>query len=69
MTRTAPMIIIPYKIFQLHKYITVWHYAIDPLILGVCKMTWDTFSAADKKMMMEKIPKRRPTSKGRKLAA
>ncbi len=47
------VIIIPYKIFQLHKYITVWHYAIDPLILGVSKTTWDTFSAADKKMMQQ----------------
>ena len=47
------VIIIPYKIAQLHKYITVWHYAIDPLILGVSKMTWDTFTAADKKMMQQ----------------
>ncbi len=47
------VVIIPYKIFQLHKYITVWHYAIDPLILGVSKVTWDTFTAADKKMMQQ----------------
>ncbi len=47
------VIIIPYKIFQLHKYMTVWHYAIDPLILGVSTMTWDTFTAADKKMMQQ----------------
>jgi len=47
------VIIIPYKIAQLHKYITVWHYAIDPLILGVSKMTWDTFTAADKRMMQQ----------------
>ncbi len=49
------VIIIPYKIAQMHKYITVWHYAIDPLILGVSKMTWDTFSAADKKMMQQAV--------------
>jgi tripartite ATP-independent transporter DctP family solute receptor len=49
------VIIIPYKIFQMHKYITVWHYAIDPLILGVSKLTWDTFSAADKKMMQQAV--------------
>jgi TRAP-type transport system periplasmic protein len=49
------VIIIPYKIFQMHKYITVWHYAIDPLILGVSKMTWDTFTAADKKMMQQAV--------------
>jgi TRAP-type C4-dicarboxylate transport system substrate-binding protein len=47
------VIIIPYKIFQMHKYITIWHYAIDPLILGASKMTWDTFSAADKTMMLQ----------------
>jgi len=47
------VIIIPYKIAQLHKYITVWHYAIDPLILGVSKTTWDTFTAADKRMMQQ----------------
>ena len=49
------VIIIPYKIAQLHKYITVWHYAIDPLILGVSKTTWDTFTAADKKMMQQAV--------------
>jgi len=47
------VIIIPYKIAQLHKYITVWHYAIDPLILGVSKTTWETFTAADKRMMQQ----------------
>ena len=47
------VIIIPYKIAQLHKYITVWHYAIDPLILGASKTTWDTFTAADKRMMQQ----------------
>ncbi len=45
------VVIIPYKIFQYHKYITVWHYTIDPLILGVCKKTWDSFSLEDRKMM------------------
>jgi len=49
------VIIIPYKISQMHKYITVWHYAIDPLILGVSKMTWDTFTASDKKMMQQAV--------------
>ena len=49
------VIILPYKIAQMHKYITVWHYAIDPLILGVSKSTWDTFTAADKKMMQQAV--------------
>ncbi len=47
------VIILPYKIFQMHKYMTVWHYAIDPLILGASKPTWDSFTAADKKMMQQ----------------
>jgi TRAP-type transport system periplasmic protein len=49
------VIIIPYKIAQMHKYLTVWHYAIDPLILGVSKTTWDTFTAADKRMMQQAV--------------
>lgn len=49
------VIILPYKIAQMHKFITVWHYAIDPLILGVSKSTWDTFTAADKKMMQQAV--------------
>ncbi len=49
------VIILPYKIFQMHKYITIWHYAIDPLILGVSKGTWDSFSAADRRMMQQAV--------------
>jgi len=28
-------LIIPYKLWAVHSYITLWHYAIDPLILAV----------------------------------
>ncbi len=41
-------VIIPNKLWQVHKYATVWHYAIDPLILSVSKEVWDSFSAKDK---------------------
>ncbi|MBP6942110.1 MAG: DctP family TRAP transporter solute-binding subunit [Syntrophorhabdaceae bacterium] len=41
-------VIIPNKLWQVHKYATVWRYAIDPLILGVSKEVWDGFSAQDK---------------------
>ncbi|MDD5008299.1 MAG: DctP family TRAP transporter solute-binding subunit [Syntrophorhabdaceae bacterium] len=41
-------VIIPNKLWQVHKYATIWHYAIDPLILGVSKEVWDGFSAQDK---------------------
>jgi TRAP-type transport system periplasmic protein len=41
-------VIIPSKLWTVHKNITLWHYAIDPLILGVSKLTWDSLTAADK---------------------
>jgi tripartite ATP-independent transporter DctP family solute receptor len=44
-------IIIPNKLWEFHKYITVWHYTIDPLILGVSKVTWDTFDQKDKEII------------------
>ncbi len=47
------IVIIPYKIFEFHKYITIWNYAIDPLILGVNKRTWNGFSEKDKKILEE----------------
>jgi len=40
-------IIIPYKLWQVHKYCTFWNYVIDPLILAVSKETWNTFDAND----------------------
>ncbi len=47
------VIIIPYKIYQYHKYITIWHYTIDPLILAVNKDTLKSFSAEDQKMIQQ----------------
>lgn len=41
-------VIIPNKLWQVHKYMTVWKYAIDPLILGVSKEVWDGFPQKDK---------------------
>jgi tripartite ATP-independent transporter DctP family solute receptor len=41
-------VIIPNKLWQVHKYATIWNYAIDPLILSVSKETWDTFTPQDK---------------------
>jgi tripartite ATP-independent transporter DctP family solute receptor len=40
-------IIIPYKLWQVHKYCTFWNYVIDPLILAVSKETWNAFDAKD----------------------
>jgi tripartite ATP-independent transporter DctP family solute receptor len=41
-------VVIPNKLWQMHKYMTVWNYAIDPIILGVSKQVWDTFDRKDK---------------------
>jgi tripartite ATP-independent transporter DctP family solute receptor len=42
---------IPVKIWQFHKYITVWHYAIDPLMLTVNNKTLSTFTAEDQSVI------------------
>ncbi len=44
-------VIIPYKLWQVHKYITIWKYSIDPLIFSVSKDVWETFSAKDKDLI------------------
>ena len=40
-------LILPYKLWQVHKYITLWRYSIDPLILAVNAKTWASFSRED----------------------
>jgi TRAP-type transport system periplasmic protein len=44
-------IIIPYKLWQVHKYATIWHYTIDPLIYGVSKETWKGFGPKDREII------------------
>jgi tripartite ATP-independent transporter DctP family solute receptor len=44
-------IIIPYKLWEMNKNITIWHYTIDPLILGVSKQTWDSFDQKNKEIV------------------
>ena len=44
-------VIIPNNIWEFHKNITMWHYTIDPIILGINKETWDTFDAKDKEIV------------------
>jgi TRAP-type transport system periplasmic protein len=39
---------IPNKLWQVHKYITVWNYAIDPIVLGASKYVWDSFDQKDR---------------------
>jgi tripartite ATP-independent transporter DctP family solute receptor len=44
-------IVIPYKLWQSHKYATIWHYTIDPLILSVGKDVWSKFDAKDQAIL------------------
>lgn len=44
-------VIIPNKLWQVHKFVTVWHYAIDPIILSVSKQDWDNFTPEDKEVI------------------
>ncbi|MEK8035466.1 MAG: DctP family TRAP transporter solute-binding subunit [candidate division NC10 bacterium] len=41
-------VLIPFKLWTVHKNITLWNYAIDPLILGMSKITWDSLTPADR---------------------
>lgn len=40
--------IVPYKLWDVHKHITLWNYAIDPLLLGANKDTWNSFTPEDR---------------------
>jgi len=44
-------VIIPFKLWTSQKHVTLWHYAIDPVIVGVSKLTWDSFSPADREIV------------------
>jgi TRAP-type C4-dicarboxylate transport system substrate-binding protein len=44
-------VIMPFKLWTVYKNATMWHYAIDPLILGVSKITWDGLTPADREIV------------------
>lgn len=44
-------VVIPYKLWQSHKFVTIWHYTIDPLILGVGSEVWSKFDEKDREIM------------------
>jgi tripartite ATP-independent transporter DctP family solute receptor len=46
-------LIIPYKLWAVHRYVTIWHYAIDPLILAVSAKTWATLSSEDQNILQK----------------
>ena len=44
-------IVIPYKLWEINKHITIWRYAIDPHILGVSKETFNSFEPKDREIV------------------
>ena len=44
-------VITPYKLWTVHKNITLWRYAIDPVILAVSKVTWDGITPGDREIV------------------
>jgi len=46
-------VLIPVQIWQFHKYITLWHYVIDPLMLTVNQEVFNSFTPEDRKIVRE----------------
>lgn len=44
---------IPVKIWQFHKYATIWHYVIDPLMLTVNNKVWASFTPEDQAIIRQ----------------
>ena len=44
-------VITPFKLWTTQKHITLWYYAIDPVILAVSKITWDSLTPADREIV------------------
>ena len=46
-------LIIPYQLWAVHKYVTLWHYAIDPTILAINAKTWMSLRPEDRQILQE----------------
>ncbi len=44
-------VIIPFKLWTSQKHITLWHYAIDPVVIAISKVTWDMLTPADREIV------------------
>jgi TRAP-type C4-dicarboxylate transport system substrate-binding protein len=44
-------LIIPYRLWELQRHVTLWHYAIDPLILAVSGKTWMSLTPEDRNIV------------------
>ena len=43
----------PVKMHEYHKFVTEWHYVVDPTMYVVNPAVWKSFSAEDQKMIQE----------------
>jgi len=46
-------VLIPVQIWQFHKFISLWHYVIDPLMLTVNQEVFQSFTPEDQKIVRE----------------
>lgn len=46
-------VIVPYEIADYHKYLTLWHYSYDALILSCNKKLWDTFPPQEQALLRD----------------
>jgi tripartite ATP-independent transporter DctP family solute receptor len=44
-------VVTPFKLWTSQKYLTVWRYAIDPVVIAVSKVTWDSLTPADREIV------------------
>ena len=44
-------VIIAAKLWTSQKHVTAWHYAIDPVIVAISKLTWDSLTPADREIV------------------
>lgn len=45
--------LIPLKIWEFHQYATIWNYLIDPLMIGINKGVFNSFTPEDQKIVAE----------------
>jgi TRAP-type transport system periplasmic protein len=46
-------LIIPYQLWAVHKYITLWRYTIDPTVLAISSKTWLSLSPEDRQIVRQ----------------
>lgn len=46
-------VIVPYEIADYHKYLTLWHYSYDALILSCNKKLWQKFTLPEQRLLKE----------------